>query len=308
MTTVSNTSQRWSPLTSTDHQVINELLVSYWGRREIVLIASAESPYRLHSVIAAAAKQFADEDQACMQAGFPRRVVEMFRDHHLSLWRVPDLNTKLDDLLKDQNKGKGWIMRCRNDEGNPGLVFRVPVYCPGSNYGRAFDIYGEPLPYVSAIWIFNSRKTGKENIWEVRGTFFEDSNHHGLPEGHRMALTGYCTYDRNTRLNFLKFCLSGTDTYFRMGEILQEKRRLPAFLKDDDIELNPLYQGIDVGGNPPDLQDDDAEQNPIQQDMNARGYPIWMLCVSCVDRALQYLHVAFSAVYDFFAHLFHMQK
>lgn len=113
----------WAPLSAgEEYRPLDILIVSYLGgRREIDILAGAESPYRHHSVVVAAARQFAREDQACLHEGFPERLVQLFRDNGLSLWRVP----KVDYYSRKPSEERSVVRYTSPVDGRPGLNLHI---------------------------------------------------------------------------------------------------------------------------------------------------------------------------------------
>lgn len=167
----------WAPLSADGrYGPLDSLIVSYWGRREVDLAASYESPYRLHPVIVAAARLFAREDQACIEKGFPECVVAIFRHNGLSLWRVPQVDvfewTKSYCRTNSPEEGPGSGTVVRYEEGPNGSA-GIGLYKTGySNEGiidawKIEELISRILPCWTRARIGGGGYLGVEGIFRA---------------------------------------------------------------------------------------------------------------------------------------------
>lgn len=118
----------WIPLlTDKQYSPLDEIIISYLGR-EVISLTNPTSFCSAHSVVLAASRQFVNEDQACIDEGFPQSLMTIFHENTLSLWRIPTLNATVDldtDTIQQNMLVNFSICRCRDRKNRPFLVLHI---------------------------------------------------------------------------------------------------------------------------------------------------------------------------------------
>lgn len=225
----------WIPfsINQPSYRGLEALIISYWGRREIKYAASEKSCYHTHSVVTAAFQQFAKEDEACLAEGFSERLVQIFRDQDLSLWRIPVLNLEgltCDNIhgLQAKNMPKGAsIARFKDRDGRPGLA----IHIQGKVDGWAVASSGyQPMRHVQDIMVIFKSSSAKDANWQIGGGgFIKQIIGLYFSLGMQVEDLGYAFKDTRARFNFVERIISDTDLCVRtVSEIPQMMQAINA--------------------------------------------------------------------------------
>jgi hypothetical protein len=224
--------ENWTPLSGDRQDHIASVMISYWGRKEVQLLAGEDTPLR--SELQKASQQYDLEDQVCLREGFPLSLIEFFKKNGLSLWRLPELNLKgrtseYIDFLKSEDMPKGTsVARFKDRRNRPGFALHIQgkrlLESPILGVIAIFKRYSDP---EDQLWM----PGGREQLIPTIMSCYNSSHavHHvGKDEESCDNCPRFGEGVADANINFVQSVVSGADQEVEVvSEIAQVEQPLP---------------------------------------------------------------------------------